>query len=145
MRKTLKIKPKLFFKNTRTAPLLNKKVHWYLLFKSLIPTEVKPSEDLKTYTKQNVRTRKFSKSNYRSINPHSAQEFADFGLLVEHAPETHKVTDTDIFVGCLASFHIYPPGIACPLSDSDEEGPDLGEKELAGNRVGQIEEEKQSS
>ncbi len=56
LHKTLKIKPKQFFKIIKTAPLLNKPVHLYRLFENLnAPPETQAAEDLKTYTKRNAR------------------------------------------------------------------------------------------
>lgn len=52
---TLKIKPKQFFKNFRTAPLLNRKVYHFVLFQKLREDGPPPSpkkEDLATYTKR---------------------------------------------------------------------------------------------
>ncbi|MCI5082978.1 MAG: Smr/MutS family protein [Saprospiraceae bacterium] len=58
MNKTIKIKPKQFFKNIRTAPILNKQCHHYRVFDKLKADETvtdKRKEDLKTYTKRNAR------------------------------------------------------------------------------------------
>ncbi|MEZ4991352.1 MAG: Smr/MutS family protein [Saprospiraceae bacterium] len=57
--KTLKIKPKSFFSKQITAPLINRRVHLYLLFS---PTEAEETmtapkeEDIKSYTRRRVST-----------------------------------------------------------------------------------------
>lgn len=57
LRKVLKIKPKTFFTRTRTAPLLNRKVHHYILFRNLDREIAAPrtKEDLRSYTKKQVK------------------------------------------------------------------------------------------
>jgi hypothetical protein len=51
--KSLKIKAKQFFNSVLTAPLLNKVVHHFVFFSSLLPEDTtKKEEDLKTYTKR---------------------------------------------------------------------------------------------
>ncbi|MEM6398528.1 MAG: Smr/MutS family protein [Bacteroidota bacterium] len=67
LKTTLKIKPKTFFKKTRTAPLLNRKVHHYVLFEHLDPSVPKPKkEDLKSYTRKQARKQpKLANSNLR--------------------------------------------------------------------------------
>ena len=50
--KTIKLKPKQFFKKVRTAPILNIKVHHYVLFENFDETP-DAEEDLQTYTKRN--------------------------------------------------------------------------------------------
>lgn len=52
--KTLKIKPKQFFRKIATAPILNKKVHLYTIFDNLkAQRKDQLGEDLKTYTQKN--------------------------------------------------------------------------------------------
>ncbi|MEL7377311.1 MAG: hypothetical protein AAFN65_10160, partial [Bacteroidota bacterium] len=67
----LKIKPKTFFKQTRTAPLLNRRVHHYILFQNLQSDEPKKksTEDLKTYTRRQVKTSRKSPSG--NLRPYS--------------------------------------------------------------------------
>ena len=79
--KSLKIKPKTFFGNLRTAPFLNKPVHWYRLFERPEQTDEEPSsgEDLSSYTKRNARpTAKPSSSAYRSFHVPDTHELAAF-------------------------------------------------------------------
>lgn len=56
--KTLKVKPKSFFNKQLTAPLLNRKVHLYLLFPAKGSTAGKAPkqkmEDIKTYTRRKI-------------------------------------------------------------------------------------------
>lgn len=76
--KVLKIKPKSFFSKQLTAPLLNRKVHLYLLFPA---TKTQPGdassggEDIKTYTRRKVRPIQETDS----YNPfHEVQALAEF-------------------------------------------------------------------
>jgi len=74
--KTLKIKPQQFFKKVRTAPILNLKVHHYVLFENFDdPPE--EEEDLQTYTMRNSRPLKHTSSS-RIIDKHSVSELANF-------------------------------------------------------------------
>lgn len=51
--KTVKIKPKQFFKNIATAPIINRKVHLYQVFDNLkAERKDKQEEDLKVYTQK---------------------------------------------------------------------------------------------
>ncbi len=80
--KSLRIKPQQFFKNTRMAPLLNKQVHWYRIFENLEPEakQAEKKEDLRAYTKENVRLAKKDEPIYgdwRDTLP-GVQEFAEF-------------------------------------------------------------------
>lgn len=66
LEKTIRIKPKQFFKKLRSAPLLLMPVHHYILFNNLSPDEKpKTSEDLKSYTRRNVRTTERAKNLYQ--------------------------------------------------------------------------------
>lgn len=61
--RTIKIKPKTFFKKKVTAPFLNRHVHLYLLFPVEKPDQPRPpekQEDIKTYTRRKVQPRSFS-------------------------------------------------------------------------------------
>lgn len=78
MSKDFKIKPKQFFKNVRTAPLLNKQVHWYQLFENFDKEKKLESEDLKTYTQRNAKKPKKSSSNYRQMSGSDPMELAHF-------------------------------------------------------------------
>ena len=77
--KTIKIKPKQFFKKTRTAPILNKIVHHYRVFESLEEKETKSDakEDLKTYTKRNSRPSSNLASQIHS-SIYSVSELSEF-------------------------------------------------------------------
>ncbi len=88
--KVLKVKPKQFFKKVKTAPLLNRPVHLYILFDSVPPKKVNKEEDLKTYTQKNVRPVRQQKSNFGKYNIHDVQEYANFSgeidLHIENLP-----------------------------------------------------------
>lgn len=78
---TLKIKPKQFFKKSLTAPLLNRKVHLYSIFKTLEqlapPKKQEDAEDLRHYTERNLQSLK----NENLLNPYdqyNVKEFAEF-------------------------------------------------------------------
>jgi len=76
--KTIKIKAKQFFNNVRTAPLLNRPVHWYQVFEKLEKVAVKENEDLKTYTKRNAQAPKLRTHIYKKYTQHDVHEFAEF-------------------------------------------------------------------
>lgn len=77
MNKQLRIKPKQFFKNIRTAPLLNRPVHLYRLFDNL-KNEITPAqEDLQTYTRRNLRPLQ-SPLDFHERMPHEVVEYAEF-------------------------------------------------------------------
>ncbi len=78
MSKDFKIKPKQFFKNVRTAPLLNKQVHWYQLFENFDKEVKAKGEDLKTYTQRNAKKPKKPSSSYRRMNTNDPMELAHF-------------------------------------------------------------------
>ena len=74
--KTIKLKPKQFFKKVRTAPILNIRVHHYVLFENFDETP-KSEEDLQTYTKRNSQPIKY-RPNSDSFDRHSVSELAHF-------------------------------------------------------------------
>lgn len=79
--KALKIKPKIFFKNVKTVPFLNKKVHWYLLFENLDNQIVKKevdAQDLLDYTKINAGSKPPSYPNRQKYRYTSPTEYAEF-------------------------------------------------------------------
>jgi hypothetical protein len=79
--KTLKIKPKAFFKSTITVPLLNKEMHHYVVFENFSLPKKTNEEDLKTYTKRQASPIKKSNvihvSNVRRARS-DVQEYANF-------------------------------------------------------------------
>jgi len=88
--KVLKVKPQQFFKKVKTAPLLNRPVHLYILFDSVQPKKTKKEEDLKTYTQKNVRPVRQQKSPSEKYKVHDVQEYANFSgeldLHIENLP-----------------------------------------------------------
>jgi len=53
MEKEIKLKPKQFFNNKKTAPILNRLVHHYVVFANFNISEKKqPEEDLQSYTRR---------------------------------------------------------------------------------------------
>lgn len=87
--KILKIKPKQFFKKRKTVSFLNLPVHLFLLIN---PKEInripERQEDLKTYTKKNVRPTNHWQSKLDSLKLHDVVEYANFpgeiDLHIEH-------------------------------------------------------------
>lgn len=76
--KSLKIKPKQFFKKVRTAPLLNKAVHHYRIFESdEEQNSSSKKEDLKDYTIRKARRPKYAHRNNSGHIPTPA-DFASF-------------------------------------------------------------------
>lgn len=103
MTKTLKIKAKQFFKNIRTAPFLNKSAHIYRIFENLDSEQTESKEDLKSYTKKNVRPVKFRNrdSNIGFYNQFDSKEFSEFeteiDLHIEKLIEKpHKMSNAEI-------------------------------------------------
>ncbi len=74
--KKIKIKPQQFFKKVRTAPILNIKVHHYVVFENF-DDSLKQEEDLQTYTKRKSRPLK-SRPTSSQINQHNVSELANF-------------------------------------------------------------------
>jgi DNA-nicking Smr family endonuclease/uncharacterized protein YodC (DUF2158 family) len=91
--KSLKIKAQQFFKKVKTAPLLNRAVHLYLLLPNSEKKKAKPTEDLKSYTQKNTRPVRLQKFKNRKYNQHDVEEFANFsGEIDLHAENlnSHK-------------------------------------------------------
>ncbi len=74
--KTFKVKAQQFFKKVRTAPILNLKVHHYVLFENF-DTAPEKEEDLQTYTKRNSHPINHT-SNSIKFNKSSVSELAHF-------------------------------------------------------------------
>ena len=84
--KTLKLKPKTFFKKVKAVPFLNKKVHWYLLFEKLDNQVVKQeldTENLADYTKNNARPRQNNYPNRQKYRYTSPTEYAEFVPVID--------------------------------------------------------------
>ena len=96
LHKLLKIKPKQFFKTWKTAPLLDKKVHWYRIFEQLKKEDssAKP-EDLQTYTKKNARPIAHHKQNQK-YDLHDVNEFASFSPEIDLHIEKLKPNAKDL-------------------------------------------------
>ncbi|TNE47122.1 MAG: hypothetical protein EP344_19845 [Bacteroidetes bacterium] len=76
-----KIKPKQFFKNLHTAPILNILAHQFLLFGSFEPegSQTKQETDLRDYTRQHVRHRSSGPPrNAVRYKAFDVEEFAHF-------------------------------------------------------------------
>ncbi len=77
LHKDIKIKAKQFFNKVRTAPLINKYAHLYKIFEKFDKDVKEKEEDLKTYTKINVRPSKHRYQN-KLYQPASVNDFANF-------------------------------------------------------------------
>jgi hypothetical protein len=79
LQNTFKIRPKQFFNNAQTVPILNLLAHHFLLFDSFEPKPADDAEDLKNYTKQKTRQPKPDRnSNSVFYNAFNVEEFARF-------------------------------------------------------------------
>jgi hypothetical protein len=98
----LKIRPKQFFKNLKTAPLLDRPAYLFLLFASLdLPKSAKKSEDLREYAKRNARSEATGNSLYRPIDLHDLEAIAHFkpelDLHIEKLTSRHgKMNNSEI-------------------------------------------------
>ncbi|MEL7120295.1 MAG: Smr/MutS family protein [Bacteroidota bacterium] len=113
--RSLKIKPKQFFKKLAVAPLLNKQVHLFKVFESLKvdAEQKKDKEDLQTYTKRN--SRPLTSISWNDLNTRftpDVMEFAEFiselDLHVESLVKNHqKLTTKEILNTQLFHFEQY--------------------------------------
>ncbi len=91
--KGLRIKPKQFFKNIITAPILNKSVHHYKLIEKL-EKGTSREEDLASYTKRKVRPKSTFGNTHRPFDQHSVNDLAAFvpeiDLHIEQLTNKHK-------------------------------------------------------
>ena len=58
LKKKIKIRAKQFFKKVLTAPLLDRPVHHYIMFEHFNHDDTEKGEDLKDYTKRNIKESK---------------------------------------------------------------------------------------
>jgi hypothetical protein len=114
--KSLKIKPKTFFGSLRTAPFLNRPVHWYRLFEKPEQTPEESGEDLSSYTKRNAKPVAKAVagggSNYRSYHVPDTHELAHFvpeiDLHIEKLTDSwRKLTNGDILKIQLSHFESF--------------------------------------
>lgn len=79
LRNNFKIRPKQFFNNVQTVPILNLLAHHFLLFDSFEGKKENDAEDLKNYTKQKANRPKSDRfSNSSPYNAYNVEEFANF-------------------------------------------------------------------
>ncbi len=112
--KELKIKPKQFFKKETTAPLLDQKAHLYTIFQKLDvvkkSAEKESSEDLRLYTKRNIRPPKTR--HLRQYNQFDLHEYAAFepevDLHIEKLTDDYEVmSNTEIVELQLLHFEVF--------------------------------------
>ena len=115
MHKSLRIKPKQFFKNVRTAPLLNRQVHLFRLFENLDEHQTPASGDegLKDYTKRLTKPAPtYNTIDVRERMPHEVVELAEFipeiDLHIEMLVNNHqKLGNAEILRIQLSHFDAY--------------------------------------
>jgi hypothetical protein len=79
LQNNFKIRPKQFFNNVQTVPVLNLLAHHFLLFDSFEGKKENDTEDLKNYTKQKTHKPKPDRlSNSAPYNAYNVEEFASF-------------------------------------------------------------------
>ena len=79
LKKTFKIRPKQFFNNVQTVPILNVLAHHFPLFDSFEDKKEEAGEDLKNYTKQKARSPKSPRSpDSTRFSAFNVEEFASF-------------------------------------------------------------------
>lgn len=79
LKNNFKIRPKQFFNNVHTVPILNLLAHHFLLFGSFEPPKKGESEDLANYTRQKARQPKAdTASNSSRYSAFNVEEFAHF-------------------------------------------------------------------
>lgn len=109
--KSLKLKPKQFFKRTVTAPLLNKPVHLFKVFDNLKETAHRErQEDLKAYTKRKAGP--VAEAFDDELTMHDVIEMAEFipelDLHIEQLVENHhKLSNAEILHIQLRHFDDY--------------------------------------
>ena len=93
LQKTIRIKPKQFFSKLTTAPILNKRVHHYLVFENFDPEE-KKGEDLKSYTQRKKPKPATRSGNFIQFPTHDIEELAAFipeiDLHIENLSRNHR-------------------------------------------------------
>ncbi|MEN0003459.1 MAG: Smr/MutS family protein [Bacteroidota bacterium] len=112
MHKTVKVKPKQFFKSVKTAPILNKQVHLFRVFEKLVGLhQPAKEEDLRTYTKRNAAPVSWKKGMFGQL-PHEVRELAEFNpeidLHIEKLRPDHAgLNNAEILRTQLAAFESY--------------------------------------
>jgi hypothetical protein len=111
LHKSLKIKPKQFFKKMTMAPLLNKQVHLFSVFNRLSGLGKKANEDLQTYTKRKARP-SAQWNNIQERFSIDVMEFAEFDpeldLHIEKLVSDHqKLSNREILSIQLFHFEQY--------------------------------------
>lgn len=81
---SIKLKAKTFFSKMKTAPFLNKPVHWFLAFDNTSKKKDSSVEDLRTYTKRNA-SRRLPRNEEERIrfSLNDVEEFASFEIEID--------------------------------------------------------------
>ncbi|MBR9920144.1 MAG: Smr/MutS family protein [Bacteroidetes bacterium] len=112
---SVRLRPKSFFKNRRTAPIINRIMHCFPVVESFRePDPGAKKEDLKSYTKKNVvpKAKRKETNYYSSYDIHDVEEFAHFvpeiDLHIEALHPSPKSLDArDILRYQLSSFDTF--------------------------------------
>ena len=109
--KSVRIKAKQFFRNVKTAPILNRRVHLYSLFPSLDKPEEKAGKDLRDYTLERTQTNRRTTRDmaWQSVD---VREFAAFDTVLDlHiaklVPDLKKLDKRKILSTQLAAFEAF--------------------------------------
>ncbi|MCB0530753.1 MAG: Smr/MutS family protein [Lewinellaceae bacterium] len=103
----LKIRPKQFFKNLQTAPILNVLTHQFVLFSEFEPKEKGPDEnadsDLRDYTREHLLQQQIlTEQNAVPYQAFDVEEFAHFepeiDLHIENLTDGHAKLDKSIIL-----------------------------------------------
>lgn len=82
----LKIRPKQFFNNLQTAPIINVLAHHFVLFDSFDPATAgkgSASDDLRQYTRQKIGDRRYSRSvSEPASTPYKANNVEEFATFI---------------------------------------------------------------
>jgi DNA-nicking Smr family endonuclease len=81
---SIKLKAKTFFSKMKTAPFLNKPVHWFLAFDAAPKKKDSSVEDLRSYTKRNASRRlPRNEEERKRFSLYDVEEFASFEIEVD--------------------------------------------------------------
>ena len=109
--KRMRIKAKQFFRNVKTAPIINRRVHLYSLFSTLEKPAEKKGKDLRDYTREKTTTNRRTTRDvaWQSVD---VREFAAFDNVLDlHiaklVPDLKKLDKRKILSTQLAAFDAF--------------------------------------
>lgn len=106
--KSLRIKAQQFFKKIRTAPILNKRVHHYLLFDNF-DKETPKGEDLKSYTLRNARPSRKRNQHYASHDVGAKANFhGEIDLHIDNLlDKPRKISQSEMLRIQISAFDVF--------------------------------------